>query len=84
LNGILPESHESQGMYWYDWRGPAYSLMRSRLMVRPRSVSVVLVDDKKPVKSNKEPENKTKRGPGFSPGNKRNPPQEITSTPSSV
>ncbi|KAF4528078.1 hypothetical protein B566_EDAN014611 [Ephemera danica] len=41
LNGALPESHEYQGMYWYDWRGPTYSLMRSRMMIRPRGVSAV-------------------------------------------
>nr|CAD7203950.1 unnamed protein product [Timema douglasi] len=37
LNGEVPENYEYQGMYWYDWRGPSYSLMKSRISVRPRS-----------------------------------------------
>ncbi|XP_069698247.1 angiopoietin-related protein 1-like [Periplaneta americana] len=35
LNGELPEMYEYHGMYWYDWHGPAYSLMKSRISVRP-------------------------------------------------
>jgi hypothetical protein len=34
LNGELPEMFEYQGMYWYDWHGPGYSLMKSRISVR--------------------------------------------------
>lgn len=34
LNGDLPETFEYQGMYWYDWHGPGYSLMKSRISVR--------------------------------------------------
>jgi hypothetical protein len=34
LNGELPETFEYQGMYWYDWHGPGYSLMKSRISVR--------------------------------------------------
>ncbi|XP_063218342.1 angiopoietin-related protein 2-like [Bacillus rossius redtenbacheri] len=37
LNGEVPESYEYQGMYWYDWHGPSYSLMKSRMLVRPRT-----------------------------------------------
>ena len=35
LSGHLPPQFEYRGMYWYDYRGPLYSLMRSRMMIRP-------------------------------------------------
>jgi hypothetical protein len=40
LNGEVPEVHEYKGMYWYDWRGPTYSLMATKMMIRPRLDSV--------------------------------------------
>lgn len=35
LNGPVPQEFEYKGMYWYDYQGPMYSLMKSRMMVRP-------------------------------------------------
>nr|XP_027230914.1 fibrinogen C domain-containing protein 1-like isoform X1 [Penaeus vannamei] len=34
LHGPVPSDHEYSGLYWYDFRGPRYSLWRSRMMVR--------------------------------------------------
>ncbi|KAG8228055.1 hypothetical protein J437_LFUL007225 [Ladona fulva] len=36
LNGHLPPEYENQGIYWQDWLGPQYSLMKSRMSIRPR------------------------------------------------
>ncbi|XP_024944226.1 fibrinogen-like protein 1 isoform X2 [Cephus cinctus] len=36
LNGDLPEDYNFQGIYWYDWHGPNYSLMETRMSIRPR------------------------------------------------
>lgn len=35
LNGPVPQEFEYKGMYWYDYQGPQYSLMRSKMMIRP-------------------------------------------------
>jgi len=35
LSGTVPPEFEYKGMYWYDYQGPLYSLMKSRMMVRP-------------------------------------------------
>ena len=35
LNGNLPSEFEYKGMYWYDYRGPLYSLLRAKMMIRP-------------------------------------------------
>lgn len=45
LNGELPETFEYQGMYWYDWHGPGYSLMKSRISVRSSKHSHLTVQD---------------------------------------
>ncbi|KAK4319026.1 hypothetical protein Pmani_010005 [Petrolisthes manimaculis] len=34
LHGPLPIEHQYTGLYWYNFRGPQYSLWRSRMMVR--------------------------------------------------
>ncbi|XP_076046815.1 angiopoietin-4-like [Oratosquilla oratoria] len=34
LHGPSPVDHEYKGMYWYDFRGPMYSLWRSKMMIR--------------------------------------------------
>ncbi|XP_068211643.1 fibrinogen C domain-containing protein 1-like [Palaemon carinicauda] len=34
LHGPVPPDHEYTGLYWYDFRGPLYSLWRSRIMIR--------------------------------------------------
>ncbi|XP_066971703.1 fibrinogen C domain-containing protein 1-like isoform X2 [Macrobrachium rosenbergii] len=34
LHGPVPPDHEYTGLYWYDFRGPLYSLWRSRMMIR--------------------------------------------------
>ncbi|KAK7021048.1 hypothetical protein SK128_007162 [Halocaridina rubra] len=34
LHGPVPADHEYSGLYWYDYRGPRYSLWRSRMMIR--------------------------------------------------
>ncbi|XP_042228703.1 angiopoietin-4-like isoform X2 [Homarus americanus] len=34
LHGPLPGDHQYTGLYWYDFRGPQYSLWRSRMMIR--------------------------------------------------
>lgn len=34
LHGPIPAEHQYTGLYWYDFRGPQYSLWRSRMMVR--------------------------------------------------
>ncbi|KAF2881484.1 hypothetical protein ILUMI_24682 [Ignelater luminosus] len=36
LSGELPEQYIYQGMYWGEFRGAQYSLLRSRMLVRPR------------------------------------------------
>ncbi|XP_054714480.1 techylectin-5B-like [Uloborus diversus] len=33
LRGL--NQNEYQGIYWYEWQGPSYSLMTSRMMIRP-------------------------------------------------
>ncbi|KAF0299289.1 Fibrinogen C domain-containing protein 1 [Amphibalanus amphitrite] len=35
LSGPVPSEYEYQVAYWYDWRGPLYSLYRTQMMVRP-------------------------------------------------
>ncbi|XP_046392214.1 fibrinogen C domain-containing protein 1-B-like isoform X2 [Ischnura elegans] len=35
LNGYLPPEYEHQGIYWQDWHGPQYSLMKTRMAIRP-------------------------------------------------
>ena len=35
LNGPVPQEFEYKGMYWYDYQGPQYSLMKSKMMIRP-------------------------------------------------
>ncbi|XP_059486287.1 angiopoietin-related protein 7-like isoform X2 [Neocloeon triangulifer] len=69
LNGELPEEHEYKGMYWYDWHGPSYSLMSSRIMIRPRKEPIVV---KKPpnnatvsIKEGKRLTDKQKAEPGL-------------------
>ncbi|PSN46646.1 hypothetical protein C0J52_07086 [Blattella germanica] len=59
LNGDLPETFEYKGMYWYDWHGPSYSLMKSRISVRPsnHSHSYLKLNDNKQI-------NKTTKGHG--------------------
>jgi hypothetical protein len=42
LNGPVPQEFEYKGMYWYDYQGPQYSLMKSRIMIRPFFNAVVL------------------------------------------
>ncbi|XP_067008283.2 fibrinogen-like protein 1 [Anabrus simplex] len=37
LGGELSEGYDYQGVYWYDWHGPGYSLMKTRMSVRPNS-----------------------------------------------
>ncbi|GFQ67551.1 techylectin-5B [Trichonephila clavata] len=34
LNGLNP--HEYQGVYWHEWHGPSYSLMSTKMMIRPK------------------------------------------------
>lgn len=36
MTGELPEQYIYQGMYWGEFRGPKYSLMQARMLVRPR------------------------------------------------
>lgn len=40
LNGPVPLEFEYKGMYWYDYQGPLYSLMKAKMMVRPFSNAV--------------------------------------------
>lgn len=48
LVGEIEGSMEYQGMYWYDWHGPEYSLMKSRISIRPCSDNYVsLITGKK-------------------------------------
>ncbi|XP_026470537.1 angiopoietin-related protein 1-like [Ctenocephalides felis] len=35
LSGQIPEDVSNQGMYWYEFHGPGYSLKASRMMIRP-------------------------------------------------
>jgi len=35
LNGNVPIEYEYKGMYWYDYHGPMYSLLRAKMMIRP-------------------------------------------------
>lgn len=35
LNGNVPIEYEYKGMYWYDFHGPMYSLLRAKMMIRP-------------------------------------------------
>ncbi|GLV33870.1 uncharacterized protein CBL_11246 [Carabus blaptoides fortunei] len=39
LNGELPDQYEYQGVYWYEWQGPKYSLKSSKIMIRPYNES---------------------------------------------
>ncbi|MPC13302.1 Fibrinogen C domain-containing protein 1 [Portunus trituberculatus] len=34
LHGPIPAEHQYTGLYWYDFRGPQYSLWRSCMMIR--------------------------------------------------
>ncbi|XP_018015756.1 angiopoietin-2 [Hyalella azteca] len=34
LHGPVPQDHEYSGIYWYDFRGPLYSLWRTSIMIR--------------------------------------------------
>ncbi|KAG0721551.1 Fibrinogen C domain-containing protein 1 [Chionoecetes opilio] len=34
LHGPIPAERQYTGLYWYDFRGPQYSLWRSRMMIR--------------------------------------------------
>lgn len=40
LNGPVPLEFEYKGMYWYDYQGPLYSLMKSKMMIRPYSNAI--------------------------------------------
>lgn len=44
LNGPVPLEFEYKGMYWYDYQGPLYSLMKSKMMIRPYSNAVGLIN----------------------------------------
>ncbi|CAB3363502.1 Hypothetical predicted protein [Cloeon dipterum] len=60
LNGDLPEIHEYKGMYWYDWHGPTYSLMSSRMMIRPRTDAADGLDSQKKNSTTSNNNSKTK------------------------
>lgn len=46
LSGELPEQYIYQGMYWGEFRGAQYSLLRARMLVRPREqISPLLLDE---------------------------------------
>ena len=34
MNGNVPNEYEYKGMYWYDYHGPMYSLLRAKMMIR--------------------------------------------------
>ena len=56
LHGPVPPDHEYKGLYWYDFRGPMYSLWKSTMMIR-RGGSVkepVLVSNISPTKEVQE------------------------------
>ncbi|XP_065333712.1 angiopoietin-related protein 7-like [Cloeon dipterum] len=60
LNGDLPEIHEYKGMYWYDWHGPTYSLMSTRMMIRPRTDAADGLDSQKKNSTTSNNNSKTK------------------------
>lgn len=35
LGGQVPPSMEYQGVYWYEWHGPEYSLQKTLMKIRP-------------------------------------------------
>lgn len=39
LTGELPAQYIYQGMYWGEFRGPQYSLMQARMLIRTRDES---------------------------------------------
>ncbi|KAF5290655.1 hypothetical protein FQR65_LT01945 [Abscondita terminalis] len=46
LSGELPAQYVYQGMYWGEFRGSQYSLLRARMLVRPREqINTLLVDE---------------------------------------
>ncbi|KAG8184829.1 hypothetical protein JTE90_004926 [Oedothorax gibbosus] len=56
LNGLNPS--EYQGVYWHEWHGPSYSLMATKMMVRPlgrKSLAANPVDTAVSVSSTAEP-----------------------------
>ncbi|CAL4122505.1 unnamed protein product, partial [Meganyctiphanes norvegica] len=72
MHGPVPLDHEYKGMYWYDFRGPAYSLWRSRIMIRRGGIvrSPIFKDFKevkqnvtpKPVEDSSQPERSQETG----------------------
>ncbi|KAK7873884.1 hypothetical protein R5R35_005745 [Gryllus longicercus] len=66
LGGELVGDYEYQGIYWYDWRGPMYSLMKTRMAIRPTTEAHAPLNnikgDKKPSGQDKQ-RNKTTPSP---------------------
>ncbi|XP_049804338.1 angiopoietin-related protein 2-like [Schistocerca nitens] len=58
LGGEVQSTHEYQGMYWYDWHGPSYSLMKTRISIRPNPKAYIYVKNNGTQSQHKKPKNR--------------------------